>query len=299
MTNDAKSKRLDKIELQLTPKQWAIRLADEMRRYASEEDFLKAILKGTYLQSQFRIAFFALAQQAKLRWPEDIQKEEKLNRKLRMEFQALMMLMNNINRRIQIDAETNRLKGALQLSKLQTLILKNSLAYTGLVETSSSSQARLHLLPLLEDWADDSAKLLMEEIAYKNAVQIIQESYLESHAFLYSDNEIAFETAMRAVRDAIAQFNEYLKVKAILSSQESDRQQQDADMANDMLLERERSLTINIDNIEKCAENLVDLIVQMWVKEAKLTANVDILRETGKHEDFIWEQFRKKMGLEP
>jgi hypothetical protein len=139
----------------------------------------------------------------------------------------------------------------------------------------------------------------MEEIAYKNAVQIIQESYLESHAFLYSDNEIAFETAMRAVRDAIAQFNEYLKVKAILSSQESDRQQQDADMANDMLLERERSLTINIDNIEKCAENLVDLIVQMWVKEAKLTANVDILRETGKHEDFIWEQFRKKMGLEP
>ena len=47
MNNDAKNKRLDKIELHLTPKQWAIRLADEMRRYDSQQDFLKAVGKGT------------------------------------------------------------------------------------------------------------------------------------------------------------------------------------------------------------------------------------------------------------
>ena len=56
MNNTAKSKRLDKIELQLTPKQWAIRLADEMRRYPSQKDFLKAIGKGTYRQSPFTSA---------------------------------------------------------------------------------------------------------------------------------------------------------------------------------------------------------------------------------------------------
>jgi hypothetical protein len=47
MNNTAKSKRLDKIELRLTPKQWAIRLADEMRRYPSQGEFMKAIAKGT------------------------------------------------------------------------------------------------------------------------------------------------------------------------------------------------------------------------------------------------------------
>ena len=41
MNNTAKSKRLDKIDLQLTPKQWAIRLADEIRQYPSQEDFMK------------------------------------------------------------------------------------------------------------------------------------------------------------------------------------------------------------------------------------------------------------------
>ena len=46
MNNDANSKRLVNIERQLTQKQWAIRQADEMRRYASQEDFLKAIGKG-------------------------------------------------------------------------------------------------------------------------------------------------------------------------------------------------------------------------------------------------------------
>ncbi len=59
MINSTNSKRLDNIELKLTPKQWAIRLADEMRRYASEED-LKAIAKGTYRQSPYIKPFYAL-----------------------------------------------------------------------------------------------------------------------------------------------------------------------------------------------------------------------------------------------
>jgi hypothetical protein len=302
MNKDAKSRRLDKIELQLTPKQWAIRLADEIRRYASQEDFMKAMGKGTYRQTPFNMPFYALAQQAKESWPgkspEHIRKGEELYRKLRMEYQALKMLINNVNREIETKTETIRLKAALQLSKLQTLTLQDAFAQTGLPETMPASLARSHLLSQLEDWADDSVMLFMEIIPYKTAVQTIQENYFESHPILYRDNEIAFEIANRTVRDAIAAFNEYFKVRAELSNRESDHEEQKAGTANAMLFERESSLPIDIEAVEKHAGILVDSIVENWVMNAKFKANADILRETGKHEDFIWQQFRKEMGLE-
>jgi hypothetical protein len=303
MSDEKQNKRLDKIELQLTPKQWAIRLADEMRRYPSEKDFLKGIGKGTYRQSPFTKPFFILAEQAHQRWPERNQehshKVSELNRTLRMEFQALKMLINNINSAIKIKAEANKLKAELLLSKLQTLILKDSLAHTGIVEKSSAIQARLHLLSELEDWADDAAYLLMDTTPYKTAVQRIQESYFETHPILYKDIEMALEKAIQAVRDAIARFNEYLKVRATFSNQESDHEQQKADVAIATPFERECRLTIDIEAVEKRSEFLDDIIVQTWVKDAKFTANVGILSENGKHGDFVWGQFRKEMGLEP
>ena len=65
MNNWAKSKRLDKIDLQLTPKQWAIRLADDIRRYPSLEAFRNGIAKGTYRQSPSIAPFFSLANRLK------------------------------------------------------------------------------------------------------------------------------------------------------------------------------------------------------------------------------------------
>jgi hypothetical protein len=303
MSDEKKNKRLDKMELQLTPKQWAIRLADEMRRYPSEKDFLKAIGKGTFRQTPFTKPFFVLAEQAHQRWPDENQehryKESELNRKLRMEFQALKVLINNINSAIKIKAEANKLKAELLLSKLQTLILKDSLVHSGVGEKSSASQARLHFLSELEEWADDAAYLLMDTTPYKTAVQSIQESYFETHPILYKENEMALERAILAVRDAIAQFNEYLKIRAKRSNQGSDHEQQNADVANATPFEGESRLTIDIEAVEERTEFLGDVIAQKWVKDAKFTANAGILKETGKHEDFVWGQFRKEMGLEP
>jgi hypothetical protein len=303
MSDEKKNKRLDKIELQLTPKQWAIRLADEMRRYPSEKEFLKAIGKGTFRQTPFTKPFFVLAEQAHQRWPDQNQehryKETELNRKLRMEFQALKMLINNINSAIKIKADGNKLKAELLLSKLQTLILKDSLVHTGVVEKSSPNQSRLHLLSELEGWADDAAYLLMDTVPYRTAVQSIQQSYFETRPILYKENEMALERPIQAVRDAIAQFNEYLKIRANLSNQKPDHEQQKAEVASATPFERESSLTIDIEAVEKRTEFLGDVIAQKWVKDAKFKANVDILSETGKHEDFVWGQFRKEVGLEP
>ena len=56
MINSAKSKRLDKIDLQLTPKQWAIRLADEIRRYPSLEAFRESGIARVLISNHPSIA---------------------------------------------------------------------------------------------------------------------------------------------------------------------------------------------------------------------------------------------------
>ena len=88
MNNSEKSKRVDQIDIQLKPRQWAIRFADEMRQYPSQLDYMKAIVEGTIQESLFMVPYYALAEQAKERWPQDTHKEDKLRSKLQAEFRA-------------------------------------------------------------------------------------------------------------------------------------------------------------------------------------------------------------------
>jgi hypothetical protein len=304
MNNTTKNKRLDKIEVQLTPKQWGIRLASEMRRYPSQEDFMKAIARGTCRESPFAKPSYALSEQAQERWPqqnqEHIFRQVELSRKLRTEFQALKALINDVNKTIEMKAQRNRNKASLQLNKLHVLILQDAFAHTGVAKSMSASPgspARLRLISLLENWADDSAMLLKQTTAYKAAAQTVQEQYFDSHPILYNENEMAFEMTIRIVRDAIALFNEYRQAMADSSNKESEQEQLKAGTVNAMPFQRESSLPIDIEAIEKGAELLVHAIVEKWVMNAKFTGTADILRETGKHEEFIWQQFRKEMGL--
>jgi hypothetical protein len=302
MNNTKKGRRLNNIELQLTPKLWAISVADEMRRYRSESEFLKAIAKGAYRQTPFTMPFYALAEQAHERWPEPnrehAMREIQLNCELRTEFQALKILINDVNKVIQTKAQTRRLKAALQLSKLQALILQGAIAQMGDGEILSNSSTRLPRLchvSQLENWADNSAMLLMETTADKVAVQLVQEKYFERHPILFRDVEEELEVTIGTVRDAIAAFNEYLSVNAEFSIRESDHEQQIDRMANAVPLERESVLPIDVNAVEKRSEALVHFVVQKWTIDAKFKANADVLRETGKHEDFVWEHFQKEV----
>jgi hypothetical protein len=295
MYNTGKGKHLGNIERQLTPKLWAIRLADEMRRYRSEDDFLKAIGKGAYRQTPFTMPFYALAEQAHERWPEPNRehaiREIQLNCELRTEFQALKILISDVNKVIGSETQTRRLKAALQLSKLQTLILQGAIAHMGVAEILSDSSARAARpchFSLLEIWADNSAMLLMETTTYKAAVQTVQDKYFERHPILFKDVEAELEVIIGTIRDAIAAFNEYFKLNTELSNRESEHEQQK---------EWESVLPIDVDAVEKRNEALVHFIVQKWTMDAKFKSNADILRETGKHEDFIWQHFQTEMWL--
>jgi predicted protein tyrosine phosphatase len=300
MNNSANSKRLDKIEIQLTPKQCAIRLADEMTRYASEEDFNKAIAKGTYWQSPYIKPFYALSEQAKERCPEDNCGEVKRRDELRTEFLGLKLLIFQVNNEMLIKWGSNRLMVALQASKLRTLMLEGVFADIGAVEmlsATSASEAQRHLSSRLEDWAEDSATLLMKMTAYKAAVQTIQERYFESHPILFKDVETEYEISIGLIRVGIAAFNEYRKDMAHLLTRELDQEQQKAGTANPIPFERKSSLPIDIEAIEKRGKTLVNSIVEKWTMNAKFKAKADVLRETGKHEDFVWQYFQKEVGL--
>jgi hypothetical protein len=288
------------MELQLTPKQWAIRLADEMRRYPSLEAFLKRIAKRTYRRAPFIAPFDWLAEQAKECWPKDPRRENKLSAELRTEFQSLKLLISNINDAVKIGAERNRQRVEVQVSKLHTLILQGAFVLIGhpeMLAESSTSLARLRHSSLLDDWANNSTVLFKETIAYKIAVQTIQEDYFESHPILYKDLEAAFETTIQMIRDAIAAYNDYRKDNAKWTRQTSDREQQKVEIESTVPLEPENGLPIDIEAVEKLDETLVKSIVEKWVSDAKVSGIGDILRETGKHEDFVWGHFQKKMGL--
>src|SRR5713101_9238090 len=114
MATSTKQRRLDDMELQLTPKEWAIRLAAEMRKHPRQEGFWKAITKGTYRDSLIVKPFFKLAEQAEARHPgnspEDIGARNQLNRNLRREFAALRGLVWGVNDAIAYKAESLRLR---------------------------------------------------------------------------------------------------------------------------------------------------------------------------------------------
>jgi len=127
-------KRLDEIERQLTPQEWAIRLADEMRKHPTVEDFMKSIIKGTYKNSPFMKPYWMLENQAEDRHPgkqpEDIRARYQLHRKLRAEYHTLKMLIIKVNSMIEIKAEAAGLKAALLLARLHTLILQDAFGRT-------------------------------------------------------------------------------------------------------------------------------------------------------------------------
>lgn len=302
MSDATKSKRLDDIERELSPKQLAIRLADEIRRYPTQSDFFKAIAKSSYRQSPFIFPFYALAQQVKERYPlntqEDLKNATEALQKVHMEFHGLKTLITMINTAIEDNAAMKKLRIESLQNKLHTLLLKECVVHAGVDETTSKSQALLRLSSDLEDWADDSAELLAAGSVCKTAVKIIQERYFSSHPFLYNDIEIAFEKTNQAVRDAITEFNKFAATRNLLATQTVDRQQQN-DLAKMVLSDRNSRLAIEIDGVEERVKMFAEVIVAEWLRWAKFHGTGDLLREAQKYEEFVWKHVRQEIGREP
>lgn len=129
-----KQKRLDAIELNLTPKEWAIRLVGEFRKYPTLDAFIQAIAKGTAEDDPVNKPFLLLCDQAEDRHPgnkpENVRAKIKMNRALRKEYHALKLLALEINEDIMKRGEMDGMKAALRLARLETMILQDAFGRT-------------------------------------------------------------------------------------------------------------------------------------------------------------------------
>jgi hypothetical protein len=325
MTASTKKNRLDTIEVQLSPREWAIRLAQEMRSQPSEADFARVVADEPYKNWPWVKPFFKLAEQAEERHPgkkpEDIRRGNKLNRQLRTEFHTLKKLIYKANEIMRSKTETIRLKLGLKLSTLHSLILRDAIGRTArktaewathhkTAESEANEERQLILKelagyaelglplgqacpPLIEDWVDELTMLLIDVFAHTGAMREIQKKYFDGHSILFCDVEAKLAETIKALANAVSTLNEYLATReGLVEYDPTDR----ADGASAKPCDREGHLAVDIEALRGRAEEfLVVHIADEWVKEARENARADILEETGKHEGHVWQTFRERM----
>jgi len=134
--------------------------------------------------------------------------------------------------------------------------------------------------------------LILDALAYKTEVQVVQEKYFDGYPNLWCDVETALEKTTQTILDAGATFNESLKNRAEVSSREKDQEDQPKDRIG--VAREEDNLVLNIEAIRDYAGTMVDSTVDDWVERAQRKAVIDILEETGEHEEFVLKRLRKK-----
>jgi hypothetical protein len=130
MTTKTAKTRLDDIETYLTPKEWAIRLADESRKYPDALAHMKAMVKLPLDELPMQRPYFALEEQATKRHPgykpDQIRARNRLREDLWAEFRTLALLIRLVNRTIQHQVEQVGLEAALRFAVLHGWILEDA-----------------------------------------------------------------------------------------------------------------------------------------------------------------------------
>ena len=322
--------RLDKIEIQLSPKEWAIRLVDEVRRYPNELEFERATAKTPYRELPGIKPLFALQAQADDLYPRkrpiDRIAWQKCADDLRGEFQALKSLINDVNQESEIKTERIRLKTSVLAGQLYQLIEEDTFAKTSeataawigrhraadaedaerqsildeLANAAGAAGSGPFLFSRAGDWADDAALLLTELFMRKAAVQAVQKKYFDNHAILGRSIEGAVETTTQQVLEAVALFNEYVKTKAGGWSQDSEQRASSQDATRTAAEGTQEaspwsSLYIDVEAIRIHASKILPgAMVSYWEHWARTRGIADILRVTGEHESVFWERFRER-----
>lgn len=335
MSTSTYQERLDEIELQLNPKQWALKLVDEARAHPSGAEFIRSVAKGMCAEWPTVRPLHALTEQARQGYaakePEDIQAWRKSARQLRRDFWFLRRLFFSINASIESETKSLRLSAALMLSRLETLILRDAagrtaeraatwieqqghtnsdqehlsilseLAELSKKETSGTnaggSGRRVRLPVAIECWTDRFRTLVVDAFAHKYAVLTIERKYFDRHQILCREVEAELEQTIAMCEDAAALFNEYLKIGFDLHRSKSERHRPGSESATSI---SQHDLTIDIEIIREIARDmLADVIATNWISEAKDRTRIDTLEEAGEYDAYITATLRKLVGTEP
>ena len=318
MTLSTTKKRLDSIEIHLTPKEWALRLADEIRRYPSMNNAMRAELKGPYKESLFQRPYDLLEKQAEERESgktrQSVEARHWLIRKLQSDFHLLKTIVLEVNLCILQGAEALRLKTALRLSLLHSLVLQDAFASTARKSSSwvrnckgsaTDKEDRRTVLgnlafytrvppSVIEDWVDDIVSLFVEVFTHQGAVQIIENKYFDGHRILYRDIENGLDETIKMIEGGVATFNEYMNTREAPFKGYKEMPAEPA--------KRQGHITIDLDYIKDQAEKqFVGARAGHWVKSSREKAEASNLEAAGDHPGhvaFAWNRLRKIYGVE-
>jgi hypothetical protein len=276
MTTTTAHKRLDEIETHLTPKQWAIRLADEERRYPNGLAYMKALAKLPLDELPMRRPYFAFEEQASERHPgqkpEDLRARHRLTDALWREFHTLKLLISQVDQAMQRKVESLGLQVALRLSALHALMLQDAFAQAETPSACVPPQDALSRYPSpLAEWNHEMTALLKDFFAHRAAVELVQDRHFDGHPILFQDVEAELTEVARTIESAVATANEYLKRRAEL---------RDAETNGGAC---ESSLAITLDPITANA------IAEKWLEDARHEAIASDAER--------WEQLREEFGV--
>ena len=287
MTTTTAKKRLEEIETYLTPKEQAIRLADQMRKYPDALAHMKALVKLPLRELPVQRPFFAFERQAAEQHPgdepEDIRARHRLTSALWREFHTLKLLIRQVNDAMQQKVEIIALQVALRLSALHALILQDAFAHTatdavfteaGIGETPPGRVLFQFAPPSpLTEWSQETTALLKDFFAHLAAVEMVQDEHFDGHPILYPELEAELTEATRIIESAVATAKDYLNRRA----------------GRDGAGAAENNLAIALETIKAGAKGQrAAAIAAKWMHEAK--------REAVGSDEERWERFREEFG---
>jgi len=216
MTTTTAHKRLDEIETYLTPKEWAIRLADELRKYPNALAHLKVLVKLPINELPIRRPYYAFEEQAGELHPgqksDDIRARHRMTDVLWGEFHTLKLLIRLVNQVTQRKVESISLQAALQLSALHALILEDVLGHMATHDAALTEAGNDETS--LKEWSHEFTMLLKDLYAHRAAVELIQGEHFDGHPILFLNWEAELTATARTIESAVATANEYLKRRA-------------------------------------------------------------------------------------
>ena len=339
MTMSSKTKRLEAVEGQMTPKEWAIRLADESLKL-KEFDNAGGLKIIRPLVEQ---AFSALSKQAEEKHPgnkpEDISARRQLHRTLQTEFHMLKKLQALADEAIKDRAEKAGLEAALKISVLQTIILQDAFGRTarkaaGWIEVYETEgkdeeenrqimldELRAYMdvdfgekasdsLPLLdmkirfpsiiEGWVKAAKDLVRDVYRHQAAVKVIQDKLFDGHPILYQSSRIRMDKTIHAIEDAAGTFNDYLAVRADLFKADwEDEEENEGGYVTAIPGEREGTLKIDLEKVQAEAAKGSKDLAKEWTTKAKEEAVFDIRQSAGEGDAAFDDLARSRGWIKP
>lgn len=310
--------RIDLLERELTPKQWAIRLANAMRSFPTSSEFNHAASRLPWRDSPLGKPFFRIGEQADQSTRGRSEQKEKANKAHLIqerwaEYTILRDLIYDANGAIVDRALFSASQAQNNLAILHIRLTEHGVGITALrasewLASHRSSDAaddedRIDILRLLRSEAglfqEKTAEEMLERAhelikatmpflwdlyGYAAAIQILQEKYFDGHLILSRDVEALLDEALQRTEIALSRTNKGMRGWAIMYAPEL----------------RDQLPIMDLPAIkEKGSSGEGPAFVQKWLREAKTVAKGKIMEQRGEgYEAYLWKMFGELFGEE-